>query len=53
MPRSKRSPSPRFRVGRISVYPHPGTLWIYDVWEFGRNAFRKRKDERRPYAHPC
>lgn len=28
MARSKRSASPRFRVGRISVYPHHGTWWV-------------------------
>jgi hypothetical protein len=29
MSRSKRASSPRFRVGRISVYQHHGTWWIY------------------------
>lgn len=29
MARPKQSASPRFRVGRISVYPHHGAWWIY------------------------
>ena len=29
MARPKRSESPRFRVGRISVYPHHGAWWVY------------------------
>ena len=29
MARPKRAPSLRFRVGRISVYPHRGAWWIY------------------------
>ena len=29
MARPKRAASPRLRVGRISVYPHHGTWWIY------------------------
>ena len=29
MARPRRAPSPRFRVGRISVYPHHGAWWVY------------------------
>src|SRR4051794_25991171 len=29
MARPKRAASPRFRVGRISVYPHHGAWWVY------------------------
>jgi integrase len=40
MARSKRTPSPRFRVGRISVYLHHGTWWIY-YRDGGRQVRRK------------
>ena len=40
MARSKRSASPRFRVGRISVFPHHGTWWIY-YRDGGRQVRRK------------
>src|SRR4051812_4870839 len=40
MARPKRSASPRFRVGRISVYPHHGAWWIY-YRDAGRPVRRK------------
>lgn len=29
MPRRKANPSPRFRVGNVTVYEHHGAWWIY------------------------
>jgi integrase len=40
MARPKRAPSPRFRVGRISVYPHHGAWWTY-YRDGGRPVRRK------------
>src|SRR4051794_32707905 len=40
MARPRRAPSPRFRVGRISVYPHHGAWWLY-YRDAGRPVRRK------------
>ena len=29
MAKRRRQPSPRFRVGKVSVYLHHGTWWVY------------------------
>jgi len=45
MPRRNPSLSPRFRVGRVSVYLHHGTWWLY-YRDSGRQVRRKAHDDR-------
>jgi integrase len=45
MSRRKRGPSPRFRVGRVSVYRHHGAWWLY-YRDGGRPVRRKVAQDR-------
>jgi len=43
----KRSPSPRFRVGKVSVYEHHGAWWLYyrDNGRIVRSKVANKKDD--------
>lgn len=45
MARRKATPSPRFRVGKVTVYEHHGAWWLY-YRDAGRTERRKVADNR-------
>jgi integrase len=45
MPRKKGKPSPRFRVGKVTVYEHHGAWWVY-YRDAGQNHRRKVAEDR-------
>ncbi len=45
MPSRKRAPGARFRVGRVSVYPHQGAWWVY-YRDGGKPVRRKVADNK-------
>jgi integrase len=47
MARRKGKPSPRFRVGKVTVYEHHGAWWVY-YRDAGQNHRRKVADDRGP-----
>src|SRR6516165_3625190 len=48
MARRKRGPSPRFRVGKVSVYRHHGAWWLY--YRDGGRPVRRKVAADRPDA---
>ena len=44
MPRRKGKPSPRFRVGKVTVYEHHGAWWVY-YRDAGQTYRRKVAEE--------